>query len=333
MPTLDEVSITENPAHVLLVADSKVGKSTYAAKCAIDGWTLIYIDSDNGISALKNTLKNHPEAEKRVIYFHTEHPAEFQRKLFEESVFRWNLTQDCVYGSGMAKPTDKMVEIIPMRIPRGIILVNDSWTATALDAMEVGADNKKTKLEQMAEANKSQAVYGDAGLKLTLLLAIYQQCRFHILVLAHPTVFEVYEKPLGVIGEMKQRDMKLLDSLEIPSSCSRPHGRSMGKYFTDIGWIELDRIGNSILDYTRQYKRISGGRPNVRDGIEKLSFTNTFGPVIPNEISDQWIRHYTSEEWIAVNRPPAATPPGVKQPGVLPTTPAKTVVDSLLRKA
>lgn len=336
MPTLDEIPEEENsPTHLLLIADTKMGKTTYAIQAAIDGYYVLYIDSDNGKSALDWLLRDKPEVKKRIMYFRTNKPCKFQDKLLHERVFRWNLTRDDEFSSGLAAPDDKMVEIIPTRIPKGLIVVNDSWTSTALDAMELGAAANKTTLEQMKQGNDSQGVYGAAGLKLTLLCAIYQQCKFNLIVLAHPTVFEIYQKPVSPAGsgtklvEIKQKDMILVDVVKVPLSSSRPHGYSMGKYFTDIGWIELDRMGNRMLDFQIEYKRIGGGRPNRIGNITDMSFRKLFGE--PTEVSfdSSWIRHYTTTQWKEANQSLAAAP---AQSNVLPVNPVASPMASLMAK-
>src|SRR5882757_4538342 len=101
MPPLDKVPATNDPTHLLLIGDTKMGKSTYAAQCAIDGFKLIYVDSDNGISALRYEINRvKPAAMSNVMYFRTDHPAEFLKLFMDSGIFRWNLTQDRMFSSG-----------------------------------------------------------------------------------------------------------------------------------------------------------------------------------------------------------------------------------------
>jgi len=331
MTALDDIPVEDNPTHFLYIADTKNGKTTYAAQCAMEGHHLLYIDSDNGLSAVQWHLRNSPKARERVRLFRTQRPALFQDKLLTEGIFRWNITRDNEFASGLASPTDKMVEIIPSRIPKGLIIVNDSWTTTSIDAMELGATANRTTLEDMKINGASQAVYGSANIKLNLLLAVYQQCKFNLLVLAHPTVYEIYEKPKGRIADTKQKDMILLDSIKVPLSCSRPHGYTMGKWFTDIGWGDVDRMGNRLLDFELEYKRVGGGRPNTKGPVVDMSWTKLFGPPIPVTFDERWIRYYTVEEWKA-KQTPAAKPAGVAASGLMKATPAKPTISSMTVK-
>lgn len=335
LKTLDQIPAENDPTHLLLIADTKLGKSTYAAQCAIDGFHLIYIDSDNGISALRHALKDHPGSMERVVLIPTNYPSTLIKDLFESSIFRWNRTKDKKFSSGMDSETDEIIEIIPSRIPSGVIVVDDSWTTTALDAMQAGAKGNKTDLESMSDDNKGQAVYGDAGIKLTLICAIQQRAKFNTMFLAHPTVYEIYEKPKGKIADIKQKDMILLDSIKIPLSSSRPHGYNMGKYFTDIGWIDVDRANRRILDFEIEYKRVGGGRPNKKGSINEMSFKTLFGaPPTTAQFDDSWIRTLTCGEWKAANKNAGASKPaGVNPDGAIASTPAKPNVSALMKKA
>ena len=334
MPQLDQVPTEHNPTHLLLIGDTKMGKSTYAAQCALDGFKIIYIDSDNGLSAMMYEINRvNPAAMKNVMYYRTDHPAEFLKLFMESGIFRWNLTQDKMFSSGTAKPDDNMVEIIPSRIPRGILMVNDSWTSTALDAMEIGASNKKTELESMSESNLGEQVYGDAGMRLKLICAVIQQCKFNVLVLAHPTVYEIWEKPKGqAVEATKRKNMILLDTIRIPLSSSRPNGYEMGKYFTDIGWLEVDHANRRQLNFKIEYKRVGGGRPNKIGVLDDMQFKSLFGDPIDVEFSADWIREMTAEEWKLANGQKTAAPAGVTASGALVSTPAKPNLNMLMKK-
>lgn len=333
--TMDDLPQEANPTHLLLIADTKMGKSTYAAQCAIDGFHLLYIDSDNGVSALDHALKDNVEARRRVVTIRTEKPATFLTELMTRGIFRWNRTQDKVFSSGMAADSDKMVEIVPALIPPGVIVVDDSWTSTALEAMEAGANSNSTDLLRMASDNRAQQVYGEAGTRLTVICAIIQKSKFNSIVLAHPCTYEKYEKPKGRQGDTKQKDMILVDTVTVPLSSSKPHGESMGKYFTDIGWIELTRANQRILNFELEYKRIGGGRPNKKGPISEMSFKSLFGDPIPGtEFSENWIRMMTAGEWKEANKNSGASKPtGVNPDGKVTSSPVKSSVNALMKKA
>lgn len=329
---MNDVPVSHDATHLLIIGNTKTGKSTYSAQAVLDGWPMIYIDADNGLSALRRSLKGNVEAMKRVHYFRTEKPSAFLKALLQNAVFRWNTTQDCEYASFSAKPTDEIADMRPARIPREVILNVDSWTAVSLDAMDIGAENKKTELEKMVADNKAQGVYQDAGLNLSIVLSVLQQTKFHVIVQAHPGVFEKLEKPAGKrLSDIKQGDMIIKDTIDIPLSCSKPHGHTMGKFFTDIAWLELDRMEDTIISFKRRYGRISGGTLDVEGLVSEYSFSKTFGkPSAPYDFENEsrWIRYITHAEFAAsvqVAKDSQPKPAGAPVPGVITAKPANAM--------
>ena len=69
MPHIDELSPGSDPVHLLLIGDSKTGKSSYVADAILAGFNVVYFDSDNGLSALKFRLGSNAEARNRLHYF------------------------------------------------------------------------------------------------------------------------------------------------------------------------------------------------------------------------------------------------------------------------
>lgn len=333
MTMLSDIPAELDPTHLLMIGQTKMGKSTYAADAVLAGWPMIYIDSDNGISALRRSLKENKEAMGRVMYIGTEKPCEFIEGFLNNIVFRWNLTQDREYSSGTGKAGDNILEVRPGKMPSQMIMSVDSWSAVALDAMEIGAENKKTTLESMSGDNKMSQVYGDAGLRLTTLLAILQRVKFHTIVQAHPQFYERLERPAGSqkAEEIKQKDMIVKETTEIPLSCSKPHGFQMGKFFTDIGWLELNRMDERMLSFKVKKDRISGGTLNREGKIGEMGFAKTFQPNPPKEIDfSSWSRYLTHEEFIAEReaaKESKSGPAGAPASGVIPSRPANPLLN------
>lgn len=332
MTRLSDIPATADPVHLLLLGETKLGKSTYVAQMIEDGYFVVYVDADNGISAVRHHLRNKPHLLQNVLYYKTENPYKFVDGFLSDGMFRWNLTTDAKFASALSTPTDQIVEVIPSKMPKNIVLVVDSWSSMALDAMEIGADKKNVSLEDMG--NESESVYGVAGMRLRLVCAVLQHAKFHVVVLAHHTYFERFERPPGVAGTIKRKDMILKETTKIPLSSSRPNGLEMGKYFNQIGWLEVDRGGRRMLDFTTEYGRIGGGTPNRKDVIENMSFSKLFGPVPPlPSVDESWIRYMTAEEFAAkqaASKP--AAPAGVSASGVVSATPVTKSVSSMLLK-
>lgn len=331
MTTFDQVPEEWNPTHLLLIGDTKAGKSTYVAQAAKDGHTILYIDSDNGGSAIRRLLKDDLAAQRRIIYFRTDDPVEFITDILSQGIFRWNITQDRAYSSASGKAGDSMVEIRPARMPRELIMCIDSWTSLSLEALEAGALKRGDTLATLKDANK-QGMYGDSRMQLTAICGIIQKVKFHVIALAHPGFYERYEKPTGKAGEVKQKDMILIDTWEIPLSSSNPHGHSMGKFFTDIAWLQIDKADRRVIDFTPRYHRVSGGTVNDKGLVDDLTFSKVFARPVPIELDPSWIRYLTHEEFVAeraASNPSPSQPAGAKADGNLKQEPAKKSISMM----
>lgn len=264
----DQPDSEAGAVHLLLIADTKLGKSSYVAQAAKAGFSVFYVDSDNGKSAINFQLKDDLAARQRVVYLPTSKPAKFIEGLFEASrEFSWNLDLDSEYVAMTAKPEHRIFTVnIPLWLSaKHCLLSIDSWTSIAADCMDIGANKARVKLTEMG--NDAQKVYGDALRRADLILNCIQHAPFHVIVQAHGTTFEKYEKPEGkTMKEMKQADFRLIDTIDVPISTSRPHGRQMGKYFNHIAWLDYDPssplMPKVMIDFRRSPLRISGGPPN-----------------------------------------------------------------------
>lgn len=334
MTTLDMLpQEAPDPIHQLLIADSKLGKSTYAAQAAKDGFTLLYIDSDNGLSALRKHLAGDKAAMSRVYYIRTSHPAAFLEELINsQKVMRWNLTADTMFSSMMAKPADSFIEIDAQKLQaaRDVILVIDSWTSTASDAMGIGAEKAGVALTDMS--NEMQKVYGNAFHRLTYILQVLQKAPFHVLVLAHGAYYERYEKSPGkALREIKQGDMILKETIRVPISSSRPHGVEMVKYFNHTAWLTMDRVGRVQIDYTRAYDRVGGGPPNIICPLDEFPFKKLLPlTVIPAGMPEGTVKEALAETIQKGGRLAAAPANEVK---VMPAPSASNLAVNLAKLA
>lgn len=298
MATLDEIPAIGDPVHLLVVGDSKTGKSTYAAQAAIDGFTVIYVDADNGISALRNALKSHPEAQKRVHYFSTRRPATFLTQFLKSNTkqpFRWNPKLNRIWGklATDTEPEDVIWEFDSTKIPKEWLFVGDSWTAVAADSLEIGDADQKAELVN----GTNQGIYGSANAECTYICNMLQKVPYHVLIQAHGTRYEIYDKPTGKTGDqMKQKDMTLREVKDVPLSCSRPHGETMVSRFNHIGWLEINGLGETEIDFTRRKNRVGGGPPNRKEKTTVLTFAKLVGGVPEQPSGDGWFVERTHAE-------------------------------------
>lgn len=309
MPRLDQVEEEQGVVHLLLIADSKMGKSTYAAEAAIAGFHLIYLDSDNGLSALNaaiNKEKDALEIKKRVDYFRITHPRLFLQLFLRSSAKRplfWCPSKNKAVNA----KTPDMAEDEPIwvfnsaGIPASSVLVIDSWTSLSQDALQqLRSDQSAPLLE-----GTDQGIYGEAKASVDYFANILQSVPYHVIVQAHPTRYEVYEKPANTSGaDMKQKDMKLVDTYEVPVSTSRVAGLDMGKRFNHIGWLNITPTGTVEIDFTRKPRRVGGGPPNKKARTNELNFLEVVkiskGPLpysVPfNESELPWFQEITFKD-------------------------------------
>lgn len=318
MPTLeDEVANSVSHTHLLLVGDTKMGKTDYVAQAALDGYQVLYVDRDNGLATMKEVLANQPEAMRRIQYFSPNNLAEFMENLLTLPVVRYN-SRTKVAPAFSDKSDDTIVELYPSRFPSNLILALDSYTALTLSAMENKAKDRRVSLTDIDKY--SRELYSGTGFLMTQLLSIMQKVRFHTVVMGHPGVYERKEKPPNRRAEdVKEADMIIRETTKIPLSTSMPHGATLGKFFNQIGWLEINNLDQRFLDFTVQQGRMGGGTPNKKgDPRGSMRFSKLFGEAGEYPPVDTWMATMTSEEM----KLKAQAGSGIKLGTPKPTAPA-----------
>lgn len=288
--TFDDMPAMDDPVHLLAIADSKAGKSVYAAQAAIDGFNVIYVDADNGASALRFMLKDKPDAKKRVFYLPTSRPMTFLTNFLRSTLIKpmmWMPDRNQLWSKLLPGVSDdeRVWKFSASEIPKSWILNIDSWTAVASDGLGIGSADQKAELLD----GTNQSIYGEANSHLTYICNLLQKVPYHVMVQAHGTKYEVYDKPTGFTGaQMKQKDMVLRETKEVPVSCSRPHGETMVSRFNHIGWMYVTHMGDTEIDFTRKPGRVGGGPPNRKAAVKDLSFAKLVGGVPELIPCDTW---------------------------------------------
>jgi len=324
MPTVDDVIKEEyqgalaGSTHLLLVGASKMGKSDYAVQAAIDGFTVIYFDKDNGLATITTATKDHLEARKRIHYFNPVNFAVAVEAFLTQTIFRYNVrTKDVPNFND--KPDDRIVEVYPAKIPRGVVFALDSWTSITLSIMSNQADKNKVSLLDIDRY--SREIYGGSGFLATQLATLLQNVPFHVIVMGHPGAYERKEKPENkTAGMITEKDMIVKETTDVVISTSLPHGFTMGKFFNQIGWLNVNRMNARVLDFKVEHGRMGGGTPNdIGDPRKEFRFSKLFGPVPTYPDESIWMREMTSEEMKAK----AQASSGLKLGGPKPATPAE----------
>jgi hypothetical protein len=290
MPLLNQVRDQQAfSVHLLLCGRSKTGKTKYIADMLKLGFMVFYVDNDNGAATLIRDTKDSPEAMQRCYYVRTENLWEFTQTFFARIIHQWNMTQDCIYEKGKASPDDVIMTINRNKIPSGVVFVFDSWTSLCIQLI-----NKASGGVDAEAARLDQDIYGSMNRSANTVGMNIQSFPHHVVYLAHTDYYERRESPPGLAKEMaKQANQIIKENVEIPWSVSRPHGYSIPKFFTDIGYMGIDNIGNFTLDFRQSKDRVGAGSPRkIGDPTKDLRFDNAFFegkvPVVSQPFAD-WV--------------------------------------------
>ncbi len=281
--------------HLLLIGKSKLGKSDYVAQACLDGFTVIYVDKDNGMATLVHLLRDHPEARQRMFYFAPKRMSQFIEGFFTETIYRHNMRTNERMTYGDLKDDDRILEIIPSRIPHNIIFAVDSATSLANDIIADKAERMKIDILDIDKYTRE--IYGTVGHRMTQLMILMQNAPFHVILQAHPTSFERKEKPPGIVGDVTEKMMIIKETTEVPISTSMAHGETLGKYYNQIGHLIIDSANRRRLDFTTIKGRIGGGTPGgIDDPRGAYRFSKLFGHnriTASNDPDRPWTRETT----------------------------------------
>lgn len=286
--------------HLLVVADSKAGKTHWIIQAAKDGYELLYIDNDNGYETIQRVLADDPEAMGRIHYFSPTDPLAFLTDLFTTPSVRYNETLNEAYSRSSAKLEHEIAVIRPARlVGRNVILVVDSWTTVVNHALNAAMEKQQIDASQIERYGRE--IYGGVNMRLTNMLAAIQRMPLDIVVLAHADLYEQKERPKNtLVDDVNEKDMRIIKTQQIPMSSSRPHGATMGKYFSAVGWITVgrgsaNRKAPRTLDFTAESTRISGGATDTAADADGAHRYSKLWPLreVDAESQPEWIRYTT----------------------------------------
>ena len=355
MPRMDSDSIIQHgdPAAVnrsLIIGDGKIGKTWWAAMAAAFGWNVLYMDGDIG----RVTLKKLPLIARQNIYSLSvgdtildggREPKmwETMKDFTSQSVFLWNDTKSQVSSRRHDEPDDEIWEIRPGKMDHRDVMLFDSWTSFTESVTLACAIEGSVQLDS-ATTKAMRPIYQMAGLKGTQMLTMLRSMRCHVIVLAHPDEFTHMTKPEGKkVSSASESDMVIDWTKMIPKSTSKPHGMQMGKYFTDIGWMETNASGTErLIDFSMSQKRMGGGSLMKRGNAEtEHTFTAlveaTGGWIPPKGFQpnpDHWLKVYKAGEKMQSNAllKPAAQVLDGRESTAIATAPKPGGMSALLAK-
>lgn len=301
MPRASNVPPQLATMKALILGDPKAGKSDWAARAALAGFNVLYFDGD----VAQQTISQLPlEARERIFYMEVgdELVGDKNPRMIDTltafttaSRFLWNDTRqkefsvkDGLTEDGFA--VDEIWEFSPAKLDYRWVFVLDSWTTLVQSAMIAKSNDMGVDLADVEKIERN--IYSGVGNRLTAIAATIQKFPCHVIVIGHPDQYEKRRSQDGktVKEAMKETDQVIEWTKMVPKSSSRPHSLTLGKFFSDIGWIDVSKFGKRELDFTATNVRVSGGHLNSkgdpRDSHSFASLVKSIGGAIPDATQD-----------------------------------------------
>lgn len=303
MPRGNNLTPDQIVAKLMILGDPKAGKTEYAMKAAEAGFNVLYMDGDVAAQTLSAIA---PEARDRIFYMDVSDSLdsgidprmiEVVASFFTSSKFLWNDRTQREYSrakdphdSTTGACLDEIWEMRPARFNHRWLIVLDSWTTLSYSAMVAKSVDQGINLADIEKADLN--LYAGVSNRLTNMLATIQKAKCHFIVIGHPAQFEKTKSQENMsaaeAGKPKNRIVEWTKM--VPKSSSNPHGLTMGKFFSDIGWIDVDKFGKRKLDFDVTNQRVSGGHMTGKgDPRGDYSFANVvrkIGGTIPTPSDD-----------------------------------------------
>lgn len=301
---------------LLLLGDTKAGKTHYAMQAAKAGFNVLYLDGDVGIQTLMGLDE---ESRKRIFYMpiqdrtaengsYESTMAKFFVEFTTSGVVTWNDTKGEIFDKSRydqpdgpeAGAGDVIWQIRPTRIGADTVLIMDSWSTLIASLIYWKADDLSIDLMEIEKHNRE--MYTGAGHKATQFLTLLKGFRCHVIVIGHPREYQKRSPPPGSKGQVAEKDMKLDWVKMVPISTSNPHALTMGKSFSDIAWIDVSAMGKRTIDFKPSNDRVIGGHFDQKGPVEELTFAKLveqIGGTIPiNPDPSQWLKQYGPGEFV-----------------------------------
>lgn len=303
MPRGNQMAASHKLIHGMLLAEEKNGKTTWALKAAEAGFNVLVLDGDNAQQRIADLS---PAAQSRVFYMDVSDnlvgdvdPRMIRTvaSFFSSSTFLWNDTKQREYSrlkdqhdedSGAC--LDEIWEFKPARLDYNWVVLLDAWTTLSYSAM---LDKAQAEGVDIAEVERIERnIYQGVGNRLTNIAITQQKAPFHTIVCGHPSQYEKRKSQDGktVKEATKENDQIVEWTKMIPKSSSNAHGYSLGKFFSDIMWIDITRTGKRELNCIKSASRTSGGNLNTKGDPDVdhrfADLVRKIGGVVPDGTQD-----------------------------------------------
>lgn len=290
-------------AKLLLLGDAKAGKTEYALRAAEAGFNVLLMDGDVAIQTISAV---EPAARHRIFVMDVAdrlvdgiEPRMIQTiaDFFSSSKFLWNDTKQKEYSRAKdahdpetGAALDEIWEFKPGLLNQSWVVVLDSWTTLSYSGTLAKAQDMGVSVADVEKFDMN--LYAGVNNRLTNMLAVIQKARCHFIVIGHPAQYEKSKSPDNTsareAGKMQNRIIEWTKM--IPKSSSNPHGLTMGKFFSDVGWIDVLKSGKRELNFGVTSERTSGGhltgKGDPRGDYKFSELVKKIGGVLPDPKAD-----------------------------------------------
>ena len=244
MPRATNLSTNSQLIKGLIMGVEKSGKTDWAARAALAGFNVLYLDGDVAAATIHQLPE---EARKRIFYLdfaddfaggkEETRMIDLMYEFFTSTKFVWNDSKEDKFTlKQYDAERDEVWVIYPGKLDWRWVVVLDSWTTLSYSGMVSKAKDLGVSIADVEKVNRE--IYAGVGNRLTNMASIIQKMPCHVVVIGHPDEYQKKKAPDRVtVREAKELDMEIEWTRMIPKSSSKPHGLTLGKFFTDWPWI------------------------------------------------------------------------------------------------
>lgn len=265
MPNLMNLP-TSVTTKLLLLGDSGSGKTGGLGSLAIAGYNLRICDFDNGVNILKDVLKNHPDAMRRVAYVTCTDPMHsVQGRFIPKAAQAWGRAVTAMdnWDDGDNK--------------FGSILTWGEKDILVIDSLNFAGKSALRLIQQMNSRLAGipwQSDYGDAQRLVENMMAMLysEQVKCNVIVLTHirevgktQTVMDAHNKMVTVEEEGSRRGYA-------ETGTGRALSPTIGRYFNAVLMVDIIGSGQSARRVIRTVPHENIGLKNPAPGTVKPEY-------------------------------------------------------------
>lgn len=256
MPPANNIKGDDRLLRQFIYGLPKTRKTTWALRCALLGFNVIYLEGDNqgGLAVAQIDAKAHHRIQ--IIPLAMEHNrtvfAPFMKQFLRPNAsFTWDEQAKSVRAF-QHDPIHSHYRITPAKLTPNDVVVVDGWKALAESAIFNFAEIKDLDLMEpppdKKDADFGRNMFGYAATALNSIIAKMHTIPCHLIVIGHSTVYE----------KIDPTTQKIVEQREQPISSSGPHAKKLASEFSDV--LYFKRIGSeSVKIYTGGDKDRDGG--------------------------------------------------------------------------